>query len=316
MAGLLGGSSSKQESSESSSEFVDVDYGGNGGVGGYLNGAGVADSIELGDSAQLGDTIRTFVDDGANLTQDQSDNSSSVVNITDGGAFAASMDFATEQSLNNLDVIEAAITATYDGYSANSDTFEGLVDSHNEIVLEGFGAASNFADLASADGDRNAAFANDLYGVGVDAVSDAYSESAKQTQYAYTNAAGMLSDAYEDASASNQRALNASLDTMAFANNSILEQNNNSLRVVERTTNNAMNRSIDAVENANQSALGAIIGMFSKSGDDAKETNSTALDYVARAQQSESERTTDTLLKWGLGGAAIVGIAWAIRGAL
>ena len=213
-----------------------------------------------------------------------------------GGGFAKNLNLAdstmgnistssnTYISQSDSGAISAGADIALAGIETNADTMESLLGAASGLVELGFESSTNFADKNADLVEGSMSFAENLVG-------DSFN---------------MVAGAAEIVNESAERVGDAWVDT----NKSILAMSNNALDTTTRAYENAQY----SIDRSNDNALNSILAVVAGASNSVDDTNADALKYVSEAQKTESERTTDTLLKWGLGGMTLVTMAMSMRG--
>lgn len=293
--GILDSSNeSSQTSTTTDGQFSDQDSAYNQELG-LLNGNGFADEVELQNS-QIGDSI-----DAYKSHIEVTDQSTSITNnnVSDFGAISGALALASQTSENNLNSLDL------------------MLASASDFVFGGFETVNNFAELNNVAADRNAEFAESIFsqsidfaGVQAENAIESANMSAARIDNAWYSANASTVDAFKSANDSIDNAWYSANQSVANAwdssNQSILAISRDSIDTVERGITDANIRASNSVERGNENALASILSVVAGANQSVDETNADALAYVSEAQKTENERTTDTLLKWGIGGMAIV----------
>lgn len=179
------------------------------------------------------------------------------------------------------------------GIKSNADTIDSLLSATSEVVDAGFDTVNNFADINSRTAEKYGELISDSFDSSLSSVS----ESTRMAINSANDAAAMVSAATNNA--------------YSNANRSILAVSQQSIDSTAKNISAAYDNAQNYIDQNNDDNLMALMSVVAGANSMVESTNNDALLYVSEAQKTESERTTDTLLKWGFGAIATVGLGFA-----
>lgn len=237
---------------------------------------------------------------------------------------------AREANLNKSTIGDVSTTSNSNNTTTTitSTTDHGAIDSAVDLaelgVLSGESIAGQSIDAVIRSNDNSTAIGAMAMDFARDSGADflnanlALSEGfAENTNKVFDKATSAVSDAMYSAVDTARAATGQVAAAWSGANRSIMDLSSKSLNEVSHAYSSATESALDAVEKTNNDSLAAVLGIVADSNNTVESNFDKSLGVVSNAMKSSSERTNDTLIKFGIGAVVVMGgfMAWSsVRG--